>query len=116
MAARRENDRTVSRAWDTIKRADEAGDLSEPYLAAIRKFASFRAPRRDPEVASEPMRLSPLIQVISEKNGIRVVKGPYGVGASPIGPYVHSSFYCSTCGSAAWNGARCVVCGQMDDD
>lgn len=116
LAADLVNDRAVSKAWNTIKRADESGELSELIKADIRKFASFHVPRREPEVVSEPMRLTPLIQVLSENDRIRVVRGPYGVGGGPIGPNIDSSFYCSGCGSVAWNGARCVVCGQMDDD
>lgn len=110
------NTQKAARAWSTVKRAYEAGDLSEQLSADILEFTSFHLPRREPEVAKAPIRLTPLIQVLSENDYIRVVRGPYGVGAGPIGPHVHSSFYCSRCGSAAWSGARCVVCGQMDDD
>lgn len=113
LATKRVKDQTASKAWNTIKRVAATGELSESISAEIMEFASFHAPIREPEVASEPMQLTPLIQVVSEMGGIRLIKGPYGVGGGPIGPYVHSSFYCSTCGSAAWNGARCVVCGQM---
>jgi hypothetical protein len=116
LATKRVNAQTASRAWNTIKRVAAAGELSEAISTDILKFATFHAPIREPEVANEPMQLTPLIQVVSETGGIRLIKGPYGVGGGPSGPYVHSSFYCSTCGSAAWNGARCVVCGQMDDD
>ncbi len=116
LAAERVNAQKASKAWNTIKRAAAAGVLSESISADIMEFVSYHAPRREPEVASEPMQITPLIQVLSEKDGIRMVRGPYGVGGGPIGPYFHSSFYCSGCGSAAWNGVRCVVCGQMDDD
>ncbi|MBA2713181.1 MAG: HNH endonuclease [Rubrobacteraceae bacterium] len=116
LAIKRVSAQAASRAWNTIKRAAAVGHLSESIASDILEFASFHASRRASEVASEPMQLTPLIQVLSEKDGIRVLKGPYGVGGGPIGPSIHSSFYCSTCGSAAWNGARCVVCGQMDDD
>jgi hypothetical protein len=116
LAASRVNAQVAARAWNAIKRAAVAGDLSETIREEILEFASFHAPMREPEVASEPMQLTPLIQVISEKNGIRLVEGPYGVGGGPIGPNIHSSFYCPTCGSVAWNGARCVVCGKISDD
>jgi hypothetical protein len=116
LAASRVAKRDVSRAWNTIKRAAAAGELGEQVHEAIQDFVSFHASRRVPVMAAEPMQLTPLIRVISENGGIRVVKGPYGVGARPIGPHIDSSFYCPTCGCAAWNGARCVVCGEMSDD
>src|SRR5882724_3034060 len=116
LAASRVNAQSVSRAWNTIKRAAAMDDLGDTIMEAIREFAVFHAPMRVPEAATEPMNLTPLIQIISEKDGIRLIKGPYGVGGGPVGPHVHNSFRCPTCSSVAWNGARCVVCGQMSDD
>lgn len=116
LAKSRVNDQAASKAWSIIKRAATEGSLSATIRAAILEFASFHAPRREPEVARASMQLTPLIEVLSEKDGIRLVRGPYGVGGGPIGPHVHGSFRCGTCGSVAWNGARCVVCGEMSDD
>jgi 5-methylcytosine-specific restriction endonuclease McrA len=116
LAASRVSAQAASRAWNTIKRAHAAGDLSDTIQAAITEFAGFHAPHREADVAENPMQLTPLIQVLSEKDGIRLVKGPYGVGGGPIGPNIHSSFHCPTCGSVAWNGARCVVCGELSDE
>jgi 5-methylcytosine-specific restriction endonuclease McrA len=116
LAESRVNAQSISKAWNTIKRAATAGDLGETIQAAIREFVSFHALKRQPEASGKPMQLTPGIQVLSEKDGIRVTKGPYGVGAGPVGPHVHSSFRCPTCGSVAWNGARCVVSGEMSDD
>lgn len=97
---------TVSKAWNTIKRAMAAGEVNESIRSAIDEFAAFHAPKREPEVVAQPIRLTPLI----------VVRGPYGAGGGPIGPDIDSSFRCPTCGSVAWNGVRCVVCGEMSDD
>ena len=72
LAAERVNDRAVSKAWNTIKRAYEPGNLNEPISEDILEFASFHAPRREPEVASEPMQLTPGIQVLSEKDNHQV--------------------------------------------
>lgn len=63
-----------------------------------------------------PLHLTPLLEVLAEKDGVRIVRGPYGVGWGPIVFDERSNFRCVTCGRVAWNGARCVVCGTMDDD
>lgn len=116
LAAARVSAQSAARAWNTLKRAHAAGTLDATISEAIREFAAFHAPKRVPEAVKAPMKLTPLIEVLSESNGIRIVRGPYGVGGGPTGPNVHSSFRCSTCGSTAWNGTRCVVCGEMSDD
>jgi 5-methylcytosine-specific restriction endonuclease McrA len=116
LASKRINSRVAARAWNTIKRADNGGTLSEELLNAILEFASFHAPKREPEVAELPMYLTPLIEVISESGHTRIVKGPYGIGGGTTRPDAHTSFFCGSCGHSAWNGARCVVCGEMSDD
>ena len=106
----------VSRAWNTIKRAADSGSLGKELEKEIQEFTQFHEAVREQDIAHEPILLSPLIEVISKKNGIRLVKGPYGIGGGPVGPDVHSSFRCPSCGHTAWHGARCVVCGEMSDD
>ncbi|MBU1725612.1 MAG: HNH endonuclease [Gammaproteobacteria bacterium] len=110
------SNQAMSRAWNTIKRAADAGSLGENIQKEILEFSQYHKAEREIDVSQEPILLSPLIEVISEKNGIRLVKGPYGVGGGPIGPDVHSSFRCPFCGHSAWSGARCVVCGEMSED
>lgn len=114
LAAAWVSDRAVSKAWNTIKRAHAARHLPENLLAELREFGLFHARRREPEVADQPMCLAPSFKILSEKDGLRIVRGPYGIGAGPIQPANH--LRCPSCGSAVWNGARCVVCGAMDDD
>lgn len=110
------SNQAMSRAWNTIKRAADAGGLGENIQKEILEFSRFHEAEREKEVSQAPILLSPLIEVISEQNGIRLVKGPYGVGGGPIGPDAHSSFRCPSCGHSAWNGAKCVVCGEMSED
>jgi hypothetical protein len=84
LAARRENDRTVSRAWDTIKRADEAEDLSEPYLAAIRKFASFR-PRDETQRSRASLCGSPrLFRSSARKTASEWSEDPMGLAPARL--------------------------------
>ena len=106
----------VSRALNTLLRTHEAGGLANIIVEKLRPLVEFHTSRREPELSGLPVRLTPLIEVISEANGLRVVRGPYGVGGGPVGPDIDGSFYCPTCGHVAWNGARCVVCGEMSDD
>lgn len=104
-----------AKAWNTIQRALKDGSLSPEQEDNIRQFAKFHAKQREPEIVSTPVRFTPLIQVLSENGGLRVVKGPHGVGVGPSTPHVSEAARC-VCGSGYWNGARCVVCGLMDDD
>ncbi len=106
----------VSRALNTLRRAFEAGGSTDILIEMLQPLLDFHTSKREPELANTPVRLSPLIEVISEANGLRIVRGPYGTGGGPIGPNIDGSFYCPTCGHVAWNGARCVVCGEMSDD
>ncbi len=104
--------REVAEAWNIIERAALAGSLAKNIENAIGEFGAFSVPKREPELANEPLRLAPLIQILSEENGIRIAKGPYGTGGGPINPT--PAAMCS-CGHALFSGARCVVCGEMGD-
>lgn len=64
-AESRVNAQTVSKAWNTIKRAATAGNLGETIQAAIREFVSFHTPKRQLETAGQPIQLTPGIHVIS---------------------------------------------------
>jgi len=108
LAAARVNAQVVSRAWNTIKRADANGHLDERLRSAILEFVSFHALQREAELADEPMQFTPLIQVISEKNGSRLVKGPYGVGGGPIGPPTFTAAFAAR-RVVAWRGMVLVA-------
>lgn len=116
LTRKRVGNRQSSRAWNLNKQADAAGDVSEKTRNAILEFASFHVLSRSPEMRSEPLQFTPLIHVLSEKDGTRFVKGRYGVGGGPTAEVVDNSFRCGSCGSMAWNGPRCVVCGELSDD
>jgi hypothetical protein len=106
---------SFSRAWNTILRAVRDHALSSVQLKDIEEFARFHAQHRSPAMAREPIQFAPFIQVLAEQHGLRVVKGPYGVGAGPAVSDVSDAMRCS-CGSPYFMGARCVICGQMDGD
>ncbi len=109
--------RRITNALNVLKMADEAGELSEEVKQELQPLIEYQIQERLPELQDHPIQLMPLYEVISEANGIKIVKGRFGVGARPTGTNVHSSFNCPGCGtSGAWSGARCVVCGEMSDD
>jgi len=95
-------DREVAKAWSVIERAAAAGTLTADVEKAAREFFTFSAPKREPELASQPLRLAPLIVVLSEKDGIRIARGPYGVGGGPIEASPQAS--CGSCGHAVFKG------------
>lgn len=107
----------VMKALNVLERASEAGELDAEVLVALQPLISFQASHRSPDLSGKVIRLTPLYEVLSDNGGLQIVRGPYGVGGRPSGPYVHSSFDCPNCGAiAAWNGARCVICGALNDE
>lgn len=106
--------RKIWNALNVLERAEIDGKLDNETIEVL---ASFIARHRPAELASQPILLSPFYEVLSEKDGVLIVKGPYGVGARPIANNAHSTFNCPNCGSiGAWNGPRCVICGNLDED
>lgn len=116
LSERRVSNQQVAKSWNAIERAAASRALDEDLLTAISEFVAFHSTNRPAEAMGAPLHLTPLLEVLTEKDGVRIVRGPYGVGAGPIVFDERSNFRCVTCGHVAWNGARCVVCGTMDDD
>lgn len=109
--------REITKALNILERANEAGELDNEIKASLQPLVAFQEEQRSPELVGQPIRLTPLFEILSEKDGWRLIRGPYGVGGRPIGPHVHNSFDCPNCGAiGAWNGARCVICGEMNDE
>lgn len=107
----------VMKALNVLERANEAGELDDEVITALRPLILLQVSHRSSDLSGKVIRLTPLYEVLSEINGWRIVRGHYGVGGRPIGPHVDSSFDCPNCGAiAAWNGARCVVCGELNDE
>lgn len=114
LAAKTVSNRKIANALNVLEQARDEGILDEQTIQTLTAFISGN---RHPNLAGQPIRLTPLYEILNEQNGLQIVRGPYGVGGRPTAPSVHSSFSCSNCGSiAAWNGARCVICGEMNDE
>lgn len=106
----------VTKALNLLKRANEQGKLNREIIIEMESLVEFHKQVRNIELSGEPIKLTPLYEILSESNGILTIKGPYGIGGRPSSLYADSSFNCANCGSAgAWNGAKCVICGQMED-
>ncbi len=106
--------RKISNALNILERAQDDGRLDNETVQIISKFISQH---RQPDLTGQPIRLTSLYEILSEQNGVQIVRGSYGIGGRPASQKPDSSFSCPTCGSiAAWNGARCVICGEMSDE
>jgi hypothetical protein len=114
VAARSVSEKKIFNALNVLERAHVDGQLD---AETVETLASFVSAQRSPEMAKEPVRISPLYEVLSDTNGLQLVRGPFGIGGRPSTRSAHSSFGCPNCGeAAAWNGARCVICGQLSED
>lgn len=114
LAAETVSERRIASALNILERARDDGKLDDEVIETLSEFISRH---RQPDLSGKPIRLTPLYEIITEQNGIQLVRGPYGIGGRPASRDSHSSFSCSNCGSiTAWNGARCVICGEMSDE
>lgn len=118
------NERSVSRSINCVNRAfedgvlsatDLVGAISEELLEAIKSLHKFQQDV-NPLPVNEPLLLAPNIGVFYENDALRIIKGPYGVGFENKSLVENRFMRCGACGALAFNGARCVTCGNMDDD
>lgn len=107
------SNRELSKALTAIERALESGRGADQLRVEIERLAALASQYREPELRKEPFRIDRNLIVVHEDETVRVISGPYGIGGGPINPSRLAC--CGVCGAAAWNGARCVVCGNMDD-
>ena len=113
--------RELQNALGILERANETGELSDEFKAALRPLVTYQREVREPELAKDPVRLTPgytvpLYTILSDDGSIKTVRGPYGVGGGPSTSDVGPGVRCGSCGYPFFNGARCVICGSMDDD
>lgn len=114
LAAKTISDRKIANALNVLERARDDGKLNDKIIQTLGEFISRH---RQPDLTGQPILLTPRYEILSEQNGVQIVRGPYGVGGRPAIRDPHASFSCPNCGSiAAWNGARCVICGEMSDE
>jgi hypothetical protein len=114
LAAETISKRKITNALIVLERARDDGTLDDEVIQVLSEFV---IQHRQPDLSGQPFFLTPLYEIITEQNGIQLVRGPYGVGGRPAIRTLDSSFSCPCCGFiAAWNGARCVICGELNDE
>ncbi len=116
LAAETRSKQQVSRAITVLETANEQGTLGELHLSRLKPLVEYHHEHREPELAESPIMLAPLLEVLRQDGELITVKDPYGIGVGRTNPPSHGNFRCPSCGHSAWNGARCVVCGELDGD
>jgi hypothetical protein len=111
------NWRELEKAVATVQRAVEQGLITKDMIPDVAVVLEVQRPYRAPEKQNQPVRLAPELEVLSDRNGLQVVRGPYGVGGRSTVPGRDPSWDCPNCGAAAaWSGARCIMCGMLSDE
>ena len=105
--------RQLSLALNTLERVDPE-NLTEDDREVLRPLVEFTFNYPNRINSAEPVKLTPLYEVLSDDGHLRIARGPFGVGGGPSNPDSHMR--CPSCGHAFFNGARCVICGTIDDD
>jgi hypothetical protein len=105
--------RQISLALNTLERVDPE-NLTEKDREALRPLVEFTVKYPGRINSDEPVKLTPLYEVLSDDGHLRLARGPYGIGGGPSNP--DSRVCCTSCGHSFFNGARCIICGTMDDD
>lgn len=110
-------DRKIDRALELLFSAAKNHILSAEQAARMKEAAAIHDGNRAPEDRGKPFRLAPWLTILGEGINGYVMQGPTGlIGGRPKGDHIDSSFDCPRCGPTAWNGARCVVCGMLNDE
>jgi hypothetical protein len=116
LVAKTISEKEVAEVLNDLDRMSEGGKVGEDILSHIEAFVVYHRNVRQPEMVGKPIILAPEFGVLSENRGITIFRGPYGVGGGPTGPNISAHMRCGSCGSSYFSGARCVMCGAMDDD
>lgn len=109
-------DRKTSLAMSQLLAAIEIGTLKPgQWDRLIAETAAYIEAHREPEAKGKPIHFAPWLEVVADQDGYLMLRGPAGIGMRPKGEHLDPSWDCPRCGPTAWNGTRCVTCGQMDD-
>jgi hypothetical protein len=106
--------RQIGNALSVLQRIGVEAPMDPKVEAEMRELLDASDKLRTTERQGKELRLAPLITVLQEKGGITIVRGPYGVGGGPTNP--SPAMRCGVCGNPYFNGARCVICGNLDED
>lgn len=111
------SEQNVQKALNTLERAINSDALfGEEIKAQLSALFRFQTIYRASEMLGKPVLIGFGLELLAEKDGIRIIRGPYGVGGGPATNRGSPAMRCPGCGSPYFNGARCVLCGLLDDD
>lgn len=107
-----QQNRNTSRLMNALEGVLHKRGLTSEAASTINQLADLLADGlRAPELASQPLKVTPIFEVLSDSHGERLVRGPYGVGR--LISNTSTAVGCEICGYAAFSGARCIACGDM---
>jgi hypothetical protein len=114
------SDKRIAAAVAVLESANEQGELSDDVKEGLRPLVQEYVRDRTERSGTDGVRVTPdytvpLYEVVGDNGLTVVVRGPYGTGGGPSGD-ASPEMRCSSCGLPYFNGARCVICGTMDDD
>jgi hypothetical protein len=109
-------DTKIARAVGTLLAAAEGRALDEHHVQALEPLVSGVVAARTPPDRVSPVWVSHGLALLADDGHVRIFRGPYGIGGAPAVAQPHPSFDCPQCGPTAWEGARCIRCGQFSDD
>lgn len=120
VAERLVTDQNLAKAVAVLEAASETGELSWETMKNLAPLLAQYDEDRPEDEADEPILVNAdvavgPIRILSDDGSIVTAEGPYGVGSGPSGD-VSAQMRCSVCGNQYFNGARCILCGQLDDD
>lgn len=111
------SDRKLQGAIATILTAVEKGEASWESIGglneALSKYQAFYLAEKSEEAEDKLVMSS---ETIISDGRLRVERQPYGIGVGPADPDVPGHMRCGVCGNLFFNGARCTLCGTLDDD
>ena len=76
LAAETVSQRKIANALSVLERALDDGKLDAEIIQTLGEFISQH---RQPDLEGKPILLTPLYQILSEQNGVQIVRGPYGL-------------------------------------
>lgn len=104
------SDSKLDSAFATVLAAAIGGRLQEKQSAelqgALNTYLKW--------VPSQKLPLTPEVDISGGK--LVMVKQPYGWGYGPEHPDVSWQMRCGVCGNPYFNGSRCTLCGNMDNE
>ena len=104
----------ISKALQVLKIAFLKGILTQDQVKELVPLLDSMNEQREVEIQNEPLRISPTVNIILDSSDKYVLKGPFGIGTRPKSN--QENIFCLNCGNnTAWNGNRCVTCGEIED-